>query len=62
MVLSKKCLDYITEEPPVDMGVLFQKLIKMRQVVPLEVKAPFFDVGTFEGLKRFRGYAYRKKL
>jgi NDP-sugar pyrophosphorylase family protein len=62
MILSKKCLDYITEEPPVDMGVLFQKLIKMKQVAPLEVKAPFFDVGTFEGLKRFRSYAYRKRL
>lgn len=52
--LSRKALDMIPDAYPVDLEVLYRKIISSNQMAALEVKQRIYDIGSPEGLAEFR--------
>lgn len=59
---KKRALELLPANKPMDMGVLYQKLMERRQLGEFEVKTPFYEIGSQEGLDRFRRYVAEQGL
>jgi NDP-sugar pyrophosphorylase family protein len=52
--MSKKVLEMIPDDRPVDLEVLYRQLISKKQMAALEVKQRTYDIGSPQGLAEFR--------
>jgi NDP-sugar pyrophosphorylase family protein len=53
-MMQKKVLELIPNEYPVDLEVLYRRIISMKQMAAFEVGQRIYDIGSPEGLAEFR--------
>jgi NDP-sugar pyrophosphorylase family protein len=61
-LMRKKALELIPNEYPVDLEVLYQRIIAMKQMAAFEVGQRIYDIGSPESLAEFRQLVASGKL
>ena len=56
-VLQKKVLDALPIPLDFQHSQLFQFLVKQKQLLAFETQAPIYEIGSFEGLEKFKQFA-----
>ena len=60
-IFIKEALNLIPENKPYSLDDLFSRLIEMNELLAFEVKERFYEIGSPQGLKDFKGYIKRMK-
>lgn len=55
-ILRKKVLDGYPKGKAFSLEMLFKKLILEKELLAFETKIPFYEIGSFEGLRRFEKF------
>ena len=61
-VFRKDVLQHVAPNTRMDLDALYQALIARHQLAAYEVREPFYEVGSFPGLARFRAYRQQMEL
>lgn len=51
--MNKQALDVLSDHYPIDLEILYRKIISKNQMAALEVKQRIYDIGSPEGLRDF---------
>jgi N-acetyl-alpha-D-muramate 1-phosphate uridylyltransferase len=55
-VFNQAAFHMVPDNQPHDLAILYQNLLKQKELAGYEVRERFYEVGSFEGLEEFRHY------
>lgn len=60
-ILNKKAFDLVPDDEVFDLALLYQMLLRKKQLAGFEVKERFYEVGSFTGIEELSNYLTKKR-